>query len=103
MVLEVEMVEAEQALVQVCFEAVLQEACNTAAAAAVAVVIFGEVKQVQAEGWVHLRCSHSSYALEQESRPAPRHVGNETRRMNLSTQVEASPAPSGYQLALVCL
>jgi len=55
------MVEQELALVQVCFEAVEEEACNTVVAAAlVAVGLFGEAKQVQAAGCVVLRCSRSS-------------------------------------------
>lgn len=69
MVLEVVLVVQERALVQVCFEAVYKEACNTAAAAAaaavavaelVAVGLFGVAKQVQAAGCVDLRCSRSS-------------------------------------------
>lgn len=56
------MVEQEQALVQVCSEAVEEEeeACNTAVAALVAVGLFGEAKQVRAAGCVHPRCSRSS-------------------------------------------
>lgn len=93
--------------VQVCFEAVYQEACKTAAAvvagavaALVAVVVFDEAKQAQAAGCVHQRCSHSSQAQEQKS---PHFVGSETGKMNLYAQLEASLGLSEYQPTLVCL